>query len=212
MSYCRRAGGRGRQTLGRAMNKFNAPSNESVSDATQSFPSPDVVQLKVRRNSLETRWLLWSIWKDKSSGNVPQAMWNWFQHAESPWVIALKSWYVVYIIWSVLFVSLAVYILASSPNRSGWIVLASNSMNLAALTVPFYAGSQIRRQFAHHLAENAGLVCPDCGYLLHGLPPEHHCPECGRKYSLAGVRQYWLRWMAARRPRDYQSGDATRAK
>ncbi|MCG3128536.1 MAG: hypothetical protein CHACPFDD_03425 [Phycisphaerae bacterium] len=35
--------------------------------------------------------------------------------------------------------------------------------------------------------------CPDCGYLLRGLPATHACPECGYAYTadmeIAGVRR-----------------------
>jgi len=34
-------------------------------------------------------------------------------------------------------------------------------------------------------------VCLDCGYLLRGLPDEHVCPECGRAFRLAEVREAW---------------------
>jgi hypothetical protein len=32
--------------------------------------------------------------------------------------------------------------------------------------------------------------CIHCGYTLLGLPDGHHCPECGRRFSLALVNEY----------------------
>jgi len=34
-------------------------------------------------------------------------------------------------------------------------------------------------------------LCLQCGYPLHGLPPSHHCPECGAAYELKAVRRVW---------------------
>ncbi len=39
------------------------------------------------------------------------------------------------------------------------------------------------RQFRH---------CLGCRYDLSGLPPTGNCPECGRPYTDAGLRQSWL--------------------
>lgn len=33
-------------------------------------------------------------------------------------------------------------------------------------------------------------LCPSCGYSLHGLEVGH-CPECGRPFRIAAVREYW---------------------
>jgi rubrerythrin len=46
--------------------------------------------------------------------------------------------------------------------------------------------------------ENDGEVCPECGYPLKGLPPEHVCPECGAAYELNKVKTRWMVYFAAR--------------
>ncbi len=40
-------------------------------------------------------------------------------------------------------------------------------------------------------------MCPQCGYLLKGLPDVHTCPECGTAYDIEEVKK---NWDAATRP------------
>lgn len=188
------------------------PANDGADDSSDDFPSAEATKALVRRNSLEIQWLRQSAWKDKAGGSLPQSLWNWFQSAESASAIVLKSWFIFHYFCGALVIALLVYMLFSNFATSGWLVLGVNVINLGAIALPHYAGIRVRRQFAMYLADNAGLVCPDCGYLLHGLPHEHQCPECGRAYSIASVRTYWLRWMAARKPGDYSTNEATRGK
>ena len=50
-----------------------------------------------------------------------------------------------------------------------------------------------------HLLTNDCLVCLSCGYLLHGLPEEHICPECGTSYRIDELRRSWQHWLVHRR-------------
>ena len=50
--------------------------------------------------------------------------------------------------------------------------------------------------------EEHHLVCPKCGYDLHGIP-EVRCPECGFRYDHEALKSladstYWVRLAAAR--------------
>jgi rubrerythrin len=44
---------------------------------------------------------------------------------------------------------------------------------------------------------NWGLVCPQCGYLLQGLP-QHRCPECGAAFSVEDLVRPWTRLRSPR--------------
>lgn len=39
---------------------------------------------------------------------------------------------------------------------------------------------------------SSGQLCPDCGYLLVGLPDTGSCPECGRAYVMSEVQARWM--------------------
>src|SRR5262245_2454090 len=101
-----------------------------------------------------------------------------------------------------MFILLAglVYSISSSGGLASLLNLCGLALNLSNYLALRVAGHRVRIHFAKHLAENSGLVCPDCGYLLHGLPDNHQCPECGRAYTMIGLRMEWLRWMSKRYP------------
>lgn len=44
----------------------------------------------------------------------------------------------------------------------------------------------------HHVRRYQGIVCSDCGYDLRESPLDGTCPECGKPYTHAQLRQYWL--------------------
>ena len=37
-------------------------------------------------------------------------------------------------------------------------------------------------------------VCLNCGYLLHGLPDNWRCPECGAGFDKKLLKENWLKW------------------
>jgi uncharacterized paraquat-inducible protein A len=51
------------------------------------------------------------------------------------------------------------------------------------------------------LKRNECRVCPRCRYVLSGLDDEGTCPECGMRYTLAGLEAVWRRTYAGLRPR-----------
>jgi len=53
---------------------------------------------------------------------------------------------------------------------------------------------QLRRAFAEKLAQCGYRVCPGCGYDLAGLPDPYTCPECGARFTLEGVAEFWKAW------------------
>ncbi|MBE7505374.1 MAG: hypothetical protein HS101_03720 [Planctomycetia bacterium] len=185
---------------------------ESISAG--SFPSPDDVHVIVRKNNNELRILMGSsFWSEEEGTGVPRPLWNWFRESRLPAAYFLRFGHVFQIAAGLSFI-LGTFLSISSAGQgtSGWISIANLGFGIAFFVVPSISGRRVRIHFAKYLAEHAGLVCPDCGYLLHGLPPKHVCPECGRKYSIVSVRQYWLRWMATRSLRYPSSSDLTRGK
>jgi len=67
-------------------------------------------------------------------------------------------------------------------------------MVAAAALSRVYPHVQTRR-WLERARRHDGLICPQCGYVLKGLPEEHRCPECGREYDLRHVRDQWREWM-----------------
>ena len=55
----------------------------------------------------------------------------------------------------------------------------------------------LHRSWLSHWRKKAMAVdfemCPYCGYLLRGLPPEHTCPDCGEAYVLDQIKRAWDR-------------------
>ncbi len=181
--------------------------------ASDSFPSPDAVHVLVRKNNDELRVLMGSNYWSMEDTGVPRPLWNWFRESRLPATNLLRLGHVFQIAAGLSFI-LGTFLSISSAGQgtSGWISIANLGFGIAFFVVPSISGRRVRIHFAKYLAEHAGLVCPDCGYLLHGLPPKHVCPECGRKYSIVSVRQSWLRWMATRSLRYPSSSDLTRGK
>ena len=178
-----------------------------------SFPSPEQVQRHVVGNSTEARHLLFSTWKHQADGKIPQAFWNWVRDSRMPTVVISRhSQSLLLVGFLGIFCIYAYDVLTNGTLAPRWLGALALPMNLLTFILPIATSRKVRPLFAKYLASHAGLVCPDCGYLLHCLPQKHTCPECGRAYSFASVRAFWLRWMAARKPGNYSSSDATCGK
>jgi hypothetical protein len=94
---------------------------------------------------------------------------------------------------------LASYVLGSWLD--GWFLFRGQFLLIALLSVInavlFHVGFLVcTRKYNMVLDKHAYLICPDCGYVLVGLPPEHSCPECGTPYSHDRIRDQWIVWSA----------------
>lgn len=59
--------------------------------------------------------------------------------------------------------------------------------------VPYYRIT--KRRFYERVYKADYRVCWECGYLLHGIPDRHACPECGRIYTEQLDTAAWKHWM-----------------
>jgi len=62
-----------------------------------------------------------------------------------------------------------------------------------ALLVLEGLAQQKMKRLCDRARECGYAVCPECGYLLVGLPDSGTCPECGVDYSPAELRLQWQR-------------------
>lgn len=49
-----------------------------------------------------------------------------------------------------------------------------------------------RARVLHRVGARQFMVCPECGYDLHGLEGEQRCPECGKRFNVDSLRREWL--------------------
>lgn len=67
---------------------------------------------------------------------------------------------------------------------------------MVALVISF-----VPRRLTHslrmYMEAHNWCVCPSCGYLLDDTLPQHRCPECGRQYDVASLRNQWELWLQA---------------
>jgi hypothetical protein len=162
-----------------------------------SFPLPDDVQVFVRKNNLELRSLIRSVLMSKTADIIPQAYWNWFRESRLPAVLFVRYWFMgALAAFVLLVVAIANTLMSGTAQFPKWGQLGIMGIQGAVFLIPMFSGRRVRLHFARHLAEHSGLLCPDCGYVLRGLPRKHNCPECGRAYTYASVHRYWYRWMS----------------
>ncbi|MBI4578240.1 MAG: hypothetical protein HY718_00965 [Planctomycetes bacterium] len=54
-------------------------------------------------------------------------------------------------------------------------------------------------RFVARVHSNDCEVCPQCGYVLHGLPVVHICPECSASYDITDVKRVWMEYFRSDR-------------
>lgn len=62
---------------------------------------------------------------------------------------------------------------------------------LVLIVLSVVAGRWRRRRIGRHIRASDYRVCPQCRYLLAGLPDAGRCPECGFEYSKDILIKYW---------------------
>ena len=65
--------------------------------------------------------------------------------------------------------------------------LAGAKILALSLVLPFLLLLEFGR---HAIAARKEPFCIHCGYGLSGLPDDHTCPECGRRYRFAWIDEY----------------------
>jgi hypothetical protein len=67
------------------------------------------------------------------------------------------------------------------------ISIAAGAVAFAAIVLVATKRSRVLRKARQH----EFLLCPQCVYILQGLPSEGNCPECGQPYTLDHVAVMW---------------------
>ncbi len=82
----------------------------------------------------------------------------------------------------------------SSPRFSDAIGLVLCVITFVFVFLHIVLDDKARRKFVARVADDEYRVCPQCGYLLSGLPDQGKCPECGRGYSIEELERIWRPW------------------
>lgn len=101
----------------------------------------------------------------------------------------LVRFFVIIVIGSVLSVVVPMVLSPRRVHLSVYIAavaLPGVAMGLAGAWFGFATNKHIKRA-----AELKFRVCWECGYHLRGLGDEGTCPECGKTYTLAELREKW---------------------
>ena len=138
---------------------------------------------------LHRRPSIWLCYSLRPPGGVPRSFWRY--------ILGLRI--IVAGLLMVQAILLATYVfvcLRDGRFASPGLLISFAALSLSSAIV-FYMGLSIgRRKYERVLAKHTYLICPHCGYVLVGLPPEYSCPECGTPYSHDHIRDAWLAWSA----------------
>lgn len=100
------------------------------------------------------------------------------------------------------FVLVGCWVAAMWRDAPGRFYLWTWAVLFACVSVGWSCGSTVAEySLAQRLARARFALCPDCGYVLRGLPNEHTCPECQRTFSRSELREYWREWLRGIRPK-----------
>jgi hypothetical protein len=136
-----------------------------------------------------------------------EAEWN----ADTPWwrpglseTIQLIGWWWLLVI-PVSGVLLFVVLAPTDPQIRAMMWIGWIKLIVAVIALPFVLSTYV---FAKAMKFRHEPFCIHCGHTLMGLPDNHRCPECGRRYRFAIIEAYRsdpesfvYRWKAQQMPR-----------
>ena len=159
-----------------------------------AFPGPENAAFLVKIDTKEMGKIVRAVRGGGSGTEVPEAFCHWIRHSSHPAEVWFRLWH----FWAQGFV-LAWCLLGFVHVITGWRPIPypwviPGVFGLLMLS-PWLASRRVKLRFARYVLGNKGRVCYSCGFLLHGLPDQHTCPECGREYEIRSLRESWLRWM-----------------
>jgi hypothetical protein len=159
-----------------------------------AFPGPENATFLVRIDAKEMGKIVRAVRGGEVSSVIPQAFCLWIRHSDHP----AEVWFRVWHFWVQGFV-IAWCLLGFLHVMTGWRPIPypwviPGVFGLLMLS-PWLTTRRVKMRSAKLVLENKGRVCNHCGFLLHGLPEEHTCPECGNGYEIQSLRDSWLRWM-----------------
>ncbi|GMU34522.1 MAG: hypothetical protein AMXMBFR20_23940 [Planctomycetia bacterium] len=172
-----------------------AEQGSAISDSDHfAFPGPENAQFLVRIDSKESGRIIHAVWGRVARPEIPPAFREWIRNSSHPIEFSFRFWHFgVRLIVSLVFLIFAVAMHANGQILgSFWVVYA---IFVLLLLSPKFTARRVKMRFARIVLENKGRVCQNCGFLLHGLPDRHECPECGNEYDVKSLRDSWLRWM-----------------